>query len=95
MIQLTVQKKRSFELDCCPSCFALWLDASEEELLKDLFVKHIQKEKILDLSHEQNEAIGKIVLAHEATLDRYKKIEAIGTLMGKKHYEFPFFRRWR
>lgn len=84
MIQLNVEDKSDFELDCCPSCFSLWLDSGEEKLIKDLFQRHLAANEIRDLTAEENEILGNIVLEHEKTLQRYRRIEILGRVLSIK-----------
>jgi len=88
MIQVHVQDKRDFELDCCPFCFAIWLDSGEDYRLKELFYKRTQLEQLRDLTSEENQILGKIVLEHEETKERFRKIEALGNQLSKRIYGF-------
>lgn len=81
MIQLIVEGKNKIELDCCPACFALWLDSGEDLLLHKLFQKHMGTEKIRDLSSEQHQVLANILLEHDHKIQRYKFFARLGRFL--------------
>lgn len=95
MIQLTVEGKTTFELDCCPSCFALWLDSGEDVLLYKLFQKQMEMEKIRDLTSEQHQILAKIVLQQDSKLQRWKSLGRWGRLFSKNLRVYPRSQRAR
>lgn len=82
MLLLTVEGRNKFELDCCPSCFSIWLDSGEDVLLNKLFRKHIEAETIRDLSSEQHQILAKHIIEHDKKLQRYKFLAKIGRQFG-------------
>jgi Zn-finger nucleic acid-binding protein len=92
MVQLTVEEKTTFELDCCPICFSLWLDRGEDNLLRDLFLKHLAAEKVSDLSSDQHQILGKLIVQQDRVVSRYRFLERWGRILNRKvHY----YERWR
>lgn len=88
MIQLNIEEPQSFELDCCPNCFGLWLDTGEESLLQKIFYEHTKSVPVTDFSSEQSAALGKIVMAQENVLRRYDLISKVGDFLSKKRRRF-------
>ncbi|WP_413289618.1 hypothetical protein [Bdellovibrio sp. HCB337] len=91
MIQLSIEENLNFELDCCSSCFSLWLDSGEDTKIKELFQRHLAAAEIRDLTSEENEILGKIVLEHAKTMERYKRIERLGRTMSARLHPFMRF----
>lgn len=75
---LRVGNKRTIS---CPDC------ASKMVQLKQLFYKHVTADKVRDLSSEQHEALGRILIQNDQITSRLKRIEKLGRIFTRKHYE--------
>ncbi len=94
MILLNPETKKDLEIDCCPSCHAIWLDKGEGSQLHLAFLTFEALEYSLDKARQISELqkhIGKFITEHDAKINRYKKITAIGkSLSTRIRYYFHF-----
>lgn len=86
-------------LDCCPSCFSLWLDAGEDEALQKFFTDKYQNADAnaplnQKLSAEHLQVLAKAALEHEATMRKYNAMIAIGNLFNMEVSLRSRFRNW-
>lgn len=90
MVQLNIEARASFDLDGCPHCFAVWLDAGEEQLLKDLFHRHLEADQIRDLNSDQHETLGRLILQHDQVIRRYTMLEKLARVLNTR-LRFGYF----
>ena len=86
--------KKNLELDCCPNCYAIWLDKGEGADLHLAFLtfeaEQVTDERNMKIAELQYE-IGKEMIEQDNRIQRYKKIAAIGETLSKR---LPWYRGW-
>lgn len=92
MIILNPATKKDLEVDCCPSCFAIWLDKGEGADLHFAFLtfeaERHSDEKYIKIAELQY-LIGKEMIEIDERNQLYKKISAIGEMLNKR---LPWYR---
>lgn len=77
MINLNYDSQHSLQLDCCPSCYAIWLDSGELSIIKDLF------KSSEDGNSKRWDEFAQSLLMHQKTIDRYQNIQKYGNVLGQ------------
>lgn len=80
MINLNYDSKNLLELDCCPNCYAIWLDDGEFNILKNQFEAVSPNSEVA--SHQWAE-LARSLLLHQNTIDRYKRIQKLGKFLNQ------------
>lgn len=95
MIVLNSHGKRSFEIDCCGNCFAIWLDKGEYADLKSAYLEF--ENELQNLENIKNNSdlmyrFGKELVEYNNRLIRYERLTALGkTLTMRIRYRFTSF----
>ena len=96
---LNKEMQTSLEIDCCPQCFALWLDAGEDQALHEFFrTTYAQADQAVvphgprAFTKEDFEILAKAALDHEQAIARYNRIAEMATELSKP---LPLHRRLR
>jgi Zn-finger nucleic acid-binding protein len=90
MIQMNVDENATVELDCCPSCFSLWLDWGEDQAIQKIFIQQDQRSDA-NLS-EMYSALGKELLKHDKIKQRFSAMDRLGRRLQRRVH---FFNRHR
>jgi len=92
MIILNPATKKEIEIDCCPNCFAVWLDKGEGSDLHFAFLtfeaEQLTDEKTIKIAELQY-LVGKEMIEIDERNQRYKKIAALGEILSKR---LPWYR---
>lgn len=92
MIILNPKSNKKLELDCCPNCYAIWLDKGEATDLHLAFLAFEAEEtgpaKAKEIAELQY-LIGKELIEQDERIQRYEKITAVANSLNKRvRYRF-------